>query len=169
MLSHRQVAVDWVGNGGNLIDRDVKGSRMFHDGPTIYSYRHTWPIARFFPNGRGGTAVLMRTDTYSPSTSKHKHHVRHALNLAGVRVFNVYPNEQKSAVEREYIANIREQLESAKKPRIRQKTRVWHTLEAERWHREMCDFNQFYNCGWRCIRDESADAMLARVMVEEGI
>lgn len=173
MLGHREVARDWVRNRGEPISREMKGSRMYHDGRTIWSYGPHWPIARWVRSSTGAMGVFMNPGHYSPSTSHHHSHVSSALysDGRGARIFHVHPNcsDSFAKAEKEYLDNIREQLEAAHKPRIRQKTRTWHTLEAERYYQEMCAFNEFYQCGWRCIRDSSATAMLARVTVEEGI
>lgn len=53
-----------------------KGSRMFIDGDTIYSYGYHFPVAV-----RKEGYYLFNSDGYSSSTSKHKRHV--LSNLSG--------------------------------------------------------------------------------------
>jgi hypothetical protein len=51
-----------------------KGSNMFIDGNTIYSYGYHFPIAIRVEGG-----YLWNRNSYSNSTAKHKNHVAHAI------------------------------------------------------------------------------------------
>lgn len=41
-----------------------RGSRMFFEGPTIYSYRHSWPLATFHAALDGSPFVLVNDERY---------------------------------------------------------------------------------------------------------
>lgn len=56
-----------------------KGSHLFIDGDTIYSYGYHFPIARRNADG----TVWINPDKYSVSTSRHQSLVRAALATAG--------------------------------------------------------------------------------------
>lgn len=51
--------------------REAKGSNVFTDGITIYSYGHHFPVARHCEGG----AILFNSRSYSSSTAKHQKHV----------------------------------------------------------------------------------------------
>jgi hypothetical protein len=53
-----------------------KGSNMFIEGDTIYSYGYHFKIAKRL----GGREYLYNSDSYSSSTSQHKSHVRQAIS-----------------------------------------------------------------------------------------
>ena len=53
-------------------------THMFIEGIAIYSYSHSFPIAKRFKN-----IFLMNSDGYSPTTKHHKMLVFHALNANG--------------------------------------------------------------------------------------
>ena len=65
MTSHNEVAAAWA------TGQKAKGSRVYSEGNTIYSYGSWFPIAHYTK----GT-ILFNTDKYSSSTSKHQHIVR---------------------------------------------------------------------------------------------
>jgi hypothetical protein len=67
--------------------RNSTGS-LFFDGPTIYSYRTSFPIATHVTNERGEKAILFTTCDYSVTTSGHKSNVASSIP-SGVHVFNV--------------------------------------------------------------------------------
>ncbi len=57
-----------------------KGGNIFFEGNTIYSYGYHFPLATFITNKAGETKVLLNSDNYSVSTSKHKGYARQAVN-----------------------------------------------------------------------------------------
>jgi hypothetical protein len=67
---------------------EYKGSRVSYRDDTIYSY-HWWPMAMFVRSYHNELAVLVRTDTYSKSTTRHQYHVRDALRPYSVPVFSI--------------------------------------------------------------------------------
>lgn len=66
--------------------RNGRGN-LYFDGPTIYSYRDSFPIATIVTVGRK-KVVLLTTDTYSVTTGGHISAVRQSIPK-GIRVFNV--------------------------------------------------------------------------------
>lgn len=57
--------------------RNAQGNFYFR-GPTIYSYRDSWPLARIYTRKDGAQLVLSNSERYSNTTNKHQH----AVNLA---------------------------------------------------------------------------------------
>lgn len=62
-----------------------KGSNMFIEGKTIYSYGGHFPIASWYDDN----TVLFTSNDYSMSTSKHKYHVYRALIGNNYTIFTV--------------------------------------------------------------------------------
>lgn len=56
------------------------GGRMYFAGEVIYSYGSHFPMARFVEGASGVKGVLVNSDTWGPTTSKHQHAVRSALS-----------------------------------------------------------------------------------------
>lgn len=71
MASNRNVAHAWANQTG----RNKKGSNMFYEGPSIYSYGYHFEIARLV-----GGVVLFNSRRYSVSTSKHQSYTLSACN-----------------------------------------------------------------------------------------
>ena len=59
--------------------RNPQGN-LFFEGPTIYSYRHSWPLATIHKHKKKGVLVLTDSDTYSNTTTQHQHAVRMACS-----------------------------------------------------------------------------------------
>ena len=79
--NHSEVCHIWAQQTQN----EGKASRIFFDGPTIYSYGRHFPMARFVDKN----TVLFTTNSYSVSTAKHKRYARQAIP-DNVRVFDVH-------------------------------------------------------------------------------
>jgi len=62
-----------------------KGSHLFIDGDTVYSYGHHFPIATW-ARDKSGPLVYFTIKGYSVSTARHKSFILGALCRAGVRV-----------------------------------------------------------------------------------
>jgi hypothetical protein len=69
MTSHEDVAQAWSEG------KSAKGSRMYSNGRTIFSYGSHFPVAH-----RIKDTVLFNTDKYSSSTSKHQSKVKWHCN-----------------------------------------------------------------------------------------
>lgn len=96
-----------------------KGSHFFFEGPTIYSYGHHFPIARFVSNTP--KVVLLTTRTYSNSTAGHTATVRQAIRH-DTTVFHVRNVEARNKAD--HLANflhmrdgIKDQLDALAKCR----------------------------------------------------
>lgn len=70
MIAHRDLA-ELFAEGAT----DGKGSRMFIEGDTIYSYGYHFKIAKIFRDN----LYLFNTKSYSSSTNRHKCYVKYAL------------------------------------------------------------------------------------------
>jgi len=71
MATHSDVAHNWAHQTGNC----RKGSRMFYDGPEIYSHGHHF-MAGFLLDDN---TVVLAEDSYSASTSKHQSLIHSAV------------------------------------------------------------------------------------------
>jgi hypothetical protein len=74
-MNNKDVAKHWV----KQCRVHGKGSNFFFDGPTLYSYRLSYPLAHLYQAG-----ALVRYESYSPSTGRHKRYAVNALSYAGV-------------------------------------------------------------------------------------
>lgn len=86
MVSHKDVAEAFSHH------KIIKGSRMFSEGKTVYSYNYHFPIAYWISKN----AVLFNTDKYSSSTSAHQTYVM--SELVGIEIIECNTEEIKRAV-----------------------------------------------------------------------
>ena len=104
-------------NWANKIKDTGKGSSMFYEGDTIYSYGYHFPIAKFITI-EDLTFVAFNNNNYSNSTAKHKNHVRRAIpyNYEVINCidmnFGFYGHEKNM---KHYINEINTNLDKAKK------------------------------------------------------
>lgn len=88
-MNNSQLAHVWAQG----MKKSGKGSNMFFEGDTIYSYGHHFPIATMYQFSRdysGGT-ILFNSNGYSITTAKHKSQVRNAIDRTKWEVIEV-PN-----------------------------------------------------------------------------
>lgn len=78
--NHREVCHIWA----QQKQSEGRASRIFFDGPVIFSYGRHFPMARFVDHH----TVLMTTRGYSVSTAKHMSYVRQSLPN-GIKLFRV--------------------------------------------------------------------------------
>lgn len=107
MMSHRDLAESFANGATN-----GKGSRMFIENDTIYSYGYHFPIAR-----RKKGYYIFNNDSYSSSTSRHKNYVETALsNERVIKIKScdenlleeqIKSNEERIEVLRKKILNAR--------------------------------------------------------------
>jgi predicted DNA-binding protein (UPF0278 family) len=71
LKNHSEVAHFWA----NQVQAQGKGSNMFYENGTIYSYGYHFPIARHI----GNNVILFTTRNYSISTSKHISYTKQAI------------------------------------------------------------------------------------------
>ena len=81
LRNHDEVAHVWA----QQLQHEGRASNVFFYGKTIYSYGEHFPMARFEKKN----VVLMNSNSYSVSTSKHQSIVLRALDLDTVKVFHV--------------------------------------------------------------------------------
>lgn len=67
-------------NWANQTNSHGKGSNFFYEGKSIYSYGHHFEVGRIVETEKGNTIVLLNSNSYSVSTSKHQGYVRQACN-----------------------------------------------------------------------------------------
>lgn len=99
--------------------RTPQGNFYFR-GDTIYSYGSHFPIAKHITNGTGVNAVLFTERTYSNTTAKHIHAVRHACNhLEVIPCYNPESSHKENfGTWQNEAENIAKQLLNARKPEI---------------------------------------------------
>lgn len=68
----------------NQSQSDARTGNLYFNCETIYSYGRHFPIARHVKNAQGERAVLFTLRSYSNTTAKHLHIVRHACNHLNV-------------------------------------------------------------------------------------
>lgn len=122
VFTNRELAHVWAGQK----QETGRGSNMFFEGPSIYSYGRHFEIARWYGKGPGAV-VLYNSASYSNSTAKHKNYVLRAVNH--VRVFHVPSMTDHGANVCAYLADV----EKARAAALRAvKYGPMHKEEAER-------------------------------------
>ncbi len=84
-FSNREVPHLWA----HKTQAHARGSNIFFDGDTIYSYGRHFPIARHLKNKKGVECILFTTRDYSSTTQKHKSRVMSAIPM-NMREFTFY-------------------------------------------------------------------------------
>jgi hypothetical protein len=157
-MNNRQLAHLWA-NGATK----GRGSNMFIDGTTVYSYGAHFPIARHVENKEGRKAVLFTTRGYSNSTAKHIGHVRSALHGLGVPVFTLHDISEKHSA-RTSAADYSQRIETAMQEAARAtKYAFMHEERAQALAKEANDFAEFYGFAWRMKRPELTEEFRASV------
>jgi len=106
LKNHDEVAHVWA----QQLQHEGRASNVFFYGKTIYSYGEHFPLAKFEKKN----VVLINSNTYSVSTSKHHSIVLRALDLDTVKVFHVpYTGSQRS--ERNDHLNVKSYFDDFKK------------------------------------------------------
>lgn len=96
-----------------------KGSNLFFEGRSIYSYGYHFEVGRIVRNKCGEKAYLLNDKYYSSSTCKHQHYVRSAIPT-GSKVFSVGYNmsdDGSMAFITSRLELIKEVIEKYKKAR----------------------------------------------------
>ena len=103
---------------------DGKGSNIFIEGDTIYSYGYHFAMAKRY----GFNKYLFTTRGYSNTTAKHLSHLRHALRGA-ILIFCENPNNFKP------LEQIEENLKEIETTKSKiERARKEHTREAHKEH-----------------------------------
>lgn len=113
-MNNSQLSHNWA----NKIKSSGKGSNMFYENDTIYSYGYHFKIAKFFKDVNNEDFILFTTRSYSNTTSKHKGHVRKSIpsNINVIYCNDVDPGfyGHKSNIL-QYLNNCRQFIKDAEK------------------------------------------------------
>lgn len=139
-MNNSMVAHLWA----NEKEESARGSNLFFEGRSIYSYGYHFEVGRIVRNKCGEKAYLLNDKYYSSSTCKHQHRVRSAIPT-GSKVFSVGYNISDDG-GMAFITNrlelIKEVIEKYKKARTSLFYRdVWEVF------RSLMDYIEFFNMG----------------------
>jgi hypothetical protein len=157
------------------VRESAKGARVSYRGDTIYSY-HYWPMAKFFRNARQEQCAIVRTDTYSNSTSKHQSYTRRSLDKAHVTCFYTSgpPCTDHHENAKDYQQRIAESF--AKALRARDHT-VMYVNEASRLYQELQAYCTFFDWPMPALvqavdvkqREKLETKLMKRCLTEGGV
>lgn len=123
-MNNSMVAHLWA----NEKEESARGSNLFFEGRSIYSYGYHFEVGRIVRNKCGEKAYLLNDKYYSSSTCKHQHCVRSAIPT-GSKVFYVGYNmsdDGSMAFITSRLELIKEVIEKYKKVRTNLSYRdVW--------------------------------------------
>lgn len=159
--SHQDVVAEWVRCWGDPNARG-KGSRIFYEGPVIYSYGHHYQIARYVVREDTGQCVLFNPHNYSVSTAKHRNYVRRTLP-SWIKVFHVDPRGDHTRHLHHYLGELRELEGTIAKARTRKRK---YQERAIAIHDEMLEYARFFQLDWPMSED--VQATLTRYRIESG-
>lgn len=121
-----------------------KGSNLFFEGRSIYSYDYHFEVGRIVRNKCGEKAYLLNDKYYSSSTCKHQRCVRSAIPT-GSKVFSVGYNmsdDGSMAFITSQLELIKEVIEKYKKVRTELSYRdIWETFK------NLMDYIEFFDMG----------------------
>ena len=139
-MNNSMVAHLWA----NEKEESARGSNLFFEGRSIYSYGYHFEVGRIVRNKCGEKAYLLNDKYYSSSTCKHQHCVRSAIPT-GSKVFYVGYNmsdDGSMAFITSQLELIKEVIEKYKKVRTSLSYRdVWGVF------RSLMDYIEFFNMG----------------------
>jgi hypothetical protein len=114
IMNNSQLCHNWA----NKIKSSGKGSSMFYEGDSIYSYGYHFKIAKFFKDVNNEDLILFTTRSYSNTTAKHKGHVLRAIpsNITVIHCYDVDPGfyGHKSNIL-QYLNNCKQFIKKAEK------------------------------------------------------
>lgn len=139
-MNNSMVAHLWA----NEKKESARGSNLFFEGRSIYSYGYHFEVGRIVRNKCGEKAYLLNDEYYSSSTCKHQRCVRSAIPT-GSKVFSVGYNmsdDGSMAFITSRLELIKEVIEKYKKVRTSLSYRdVWGVF------RSLMDYIEFFNMG----------------------
>lgn len=139
-MNNSMVAHLWA----NEKEESARGSNLFFEGRSIYSYGYHFEVGRIVRNKCGEKAYLLNDKYYSSSTCKHQHCVRSVIPT-GSKVFSVGYNmsdDGSMAFITSRLELIKEVIEKYKKVRTSLSYRdVWGVF------RSLMDYIEFFNMG----------------------
>lgn len=122
----------------------ARGSNLFFEGRSIYSYGYHFEVGRIVRNKCGEKAYLLNDKYYSSSTCKHQRCVRSAIPT-GSKVFSVGYNmsdDGSMAFITSQLELIKEVIEKYKKVRTELSYRdIWETFK------NLMDYIEFFDMG----------------------
>jgi hypothetical protein len=125
---------------------------LYFEGPTIYSYRGSWPLARIYTR-KSGTLVLTNSGRYSVTTSQHQSAVnRAASHMVRVAVpepdapGSEYRYHVKSAHECNVAHLVAKQARLLKEAQrvLSESSARWRHREALGTYDEQCRYQAFF-------------------------
>lgn len=139
-MNNSMVAHLWA----NEKEESGKGSNLFFEGRSIYSYGYHFEVGRIVRNKCGEKAYLLNDKYYSSSTCKHQRCVRSAIPT-GSKVFSVGYNmsdDGSMAFITSQLELIKEVIEKYKKVRTELSYRdIWETFK------NLMDYIEFFDMG----------------------
>lgn len=139
-MNNSMVAHLWA----NEKKESARGSNLFFEGRSIYSYGYHFEVGRIVRNKCGEKAYLLNDKYYSSSTCKHQHCVRSAIPT-GSKVFSVGYNmsdDGSMAFITSQLELIKEVIEKYKKVRTELSYRdIWETFK------NLMDYIEFFDMG----------------------
>jgi len=112
-----------------------KGSNIFFEGDTIYSYGYHFKIARKVGEG----VYLFNARGYSPTTSKQQTQVRRGLSGKVFTVVSLEPDHKENIIY--YIQELMKRLNDAHRSR---KFKDSHFERSETLYKELLDYIDFF-------------------------
>lgn len=139
-MNNSMVAHLWA----NEKKESARGSNLFFEGRSIYSYGYHFEVGRIVRNKCGEKAYLLNDKYYSSSTCKHQHCVRSAIPT-GSKVFSVGYNmsdDGSMAFITSQLELIKEVIEKYKKVRTELSYRdIWEMFK------NLMDYIEFFDMG----------------------
>lgn len=139
-MNNSMVAHLWA----NEKKESARGSNLFFEGRSIYSYGYRFEVGRIVRNKCGEKAYLLNDKYYSSSTCKHQRCVRSAIPT-GSKVFSVGYNmsdDGSMAFITSQLELIKEVIEKYKKVRTELSYRdIWETFK------NLMDYIEFFDMG----------------------
>lgn len=137
-------------------ERGHSGNWSFYfEKETIYSYRDTFPLARFVTIGKGKNkrrCVLITSEGYSHTTDVHRGLVKGAIPSSVPEFLMpgllIDPTEEgaKKKIRAFYNGLIQERLTKAARARTEKE---WHLTKAEDLRKMAQSFSDFFKWGWK--------------------
>lgn len=126
-----------------------KGSSMFFENETIYSYGYHFIIAKYLQNKEGQKCVFFNDRNYSNTTNKHQNLVRRAIPY-GLPVFHVksFFNEieYSASTHKDNLTNYIEKAEEAKNKAIKaNKNKMYYLQSVKNSLDNFDEYCQFFN------------------------
>lgn len=120
---------------------------IFFEGATIYSYRHSFPMATFHESKKLGRVVLETTARYSITTSRHQSFTSWAIP-DGMRRFHVNNPTSLESAKADYESQIREALINLRNAKRDNKRAEYHG-RACHLTQEANEFADAFSYRWR--------------------